>query len=361
MRILIYTSRHGPLDPRIEQKFASTLSRQHIVYVQNSKHKYLYALRGRLRRDLKYTKVRHKKFDVVQLNDPLDFLLPTLLTDLKLAKCSYVLDFHENLAQQILHKEYLGYSRHLISFLSRGALWWFKHSSVRKIAATKSIFNSVSADVKIKNTSLIEVDEYARLDDVNRYYDAASPNNTEVRKSERQNINFVYLGRVTSERGAVAMTLLMTNFPSATLHIFGSLKRNDKDVESLLSMKNVRFWGYYDASALSHKIAPLERVIGLCMLKPLPNYLDSFPTKICDYFALGVPVLATKIPSWIDAFGTDGIEYCSYDAHVSELKAAVQSLATSTQRPPRDKFCWRADDESKLLKFYGSLEGSNEV
>ena len=57
-------------------------------------------------------------------------------------------------------------------------------------------------------------------------------------------------------------------------------------------------------------------------------------------------------------FGTDGIEYCSYDAHVSELKAAVQSLATSTQRPPRDKFCWRADDESKLLKFYGSLRAA---
>jgi glycosyltransferase involved in cell wall biosynthesis len=35
---------------------------------------------------------------------------------------------------------------------------------------------------------------------------------------------------------------------------------------------------------------------GLCLLKDLPNYRVSLPTKIVEYCALGVPVIATPLP-----------------------------------------------------------------
>ena len=57
---------------------------------------------------------------------------------------------------------------------------------------------------------------------------------------------------------------------------------------------NIRLFGYinyYDAMQIVCKSK-----IGLCLLKPKKNYIESYPTKLFDYMQVGVPFVCSNFP-----------------------------------------------------------------
>jgi glycosyltransferase involved in cell wall biosynthesis len=105
---------------------------------------------------------------------------------------------------------------------------------------------------------------------------------------------------------------------------------------------------------------------GISPLRPLPNYVDSIPTKVIEYLAMGLPVVATDLPGTrqvLDGFGAvwivpsgdiDAMATAVREAVRSESRAAALARATEV----RSSFRW---PESAVLAHYRSLGRKHET
>ena len=83
-----------------------------------------------------------------------------------------------------------------------------------------------------------------------------------------------------------------------------------------------------------HGYLPLDRAspivsrckLGLALLQPLPNYVDSYPTKIFDYMALGVPVLCSDFPLYRRLVEETGCGRCVDPTRADLVAEAIAGL-----------------------------------
>lgn len=111
----------------------------------------------------------------------------------------------------------------------------------------------------------------------------------------------VYLGNLTTSRGAQTLVeaarLVHAESEGAVLtDVIGPAR--DRSTRSLLeaavSDGVLRWHGFVPAA---QALALLDgAVVGLSLLRDLPNYRPSMPTKVVEYLAHGVPVVTTPLP-----------------------------------------------------------------
>ena len=103
--------------------------------------------------------------------------------------------------------------------------------------------------------------------------------------------------------------------------------------------------------------------VGVSPLRAEPNYVHSLPTKVLEYLAMGLAVVATDLPgtrSVVD--GLDGVVLADpgsveslreaiTEALTSELAAAASGQAMAI----RQQFSW---PEEEVVRFYESLGGT---
>jgi glycosyltransferase involved in cell wall biosynthesis len=66
--------------------------------------------------------------------------------------------------------------------------------------------------------------------------------------------------------------------------------------------------------------------IGLALLQPMPNYVDSYPTKIFDYMGLGVPVLCSDFPLYRHLVEEVGCGRCVDPTRPDLIAEAIASM-----------------------------------
>jgi Glycosyl transferases group 1 len=116
-----------------------------------------------------------------------------------------------------------------------------------------------------------------------------------------------YLGSVTMSRGCQTMIEV-----GRELH-----RRTDGAVRLELTPRpgthcKRRHKPVISAGSASCQVHWLESVAlwpGLCLLRDLPNYRVSLPTKIVEYCALGVPVITTPLPLAADLIRSENVGF----------------------------------------------------
>jgi glycosyltransferase involved in cell wall biosynthesis len=107
--------------------------------------------------------------------------------------------------------------------------------------------------------------------------------------------------------------------------------------------------------------------IGLAVLHPDPNYVDSLPTKLFEYMAAGLPVVASNFPLWKEI--VEG-NRCGITVDPLDPKAIAQAIeyllthpeearrmGENGRRAVEEKYNWEREKE----KFAQTLQGVAEA
>src|SRR5690606_30447438 len=118
--------------------------------------------------------------------------------------------------------------------------------------------------------------------------------------SQRDNLVF-YVGGVTTIRGAEQMVAAMGKLDpalNAEFALGGPVRppKLQKHLENMPGAERTKILGKQsrDQVVENLKIAKL----GLVVLLPSPNYMESFPVKIFEYMGAGLPVVASNFEFW---------------------------------------------------------------
>jgi glycosyltransferase involved in cell wall biosynthesis len=373
-RIAHLTSAHAPLDVRIFHKECRSLARagyEVIVLGNHASNKIVDAVRlqglgaasGRVQRmTVKLVEMCRAAFgvaaDVYHIHDP-ELLVVGLV--LRVAGKRVIYDIHEDLPRTMLLKAYVP------KILRKPLLWIVErveNAAARcmsgLITATPALadrFQSIHRNTVVVNNFVI-LDEFV-------------PAN----KSEWKNRDsaVAYYGGISEERGILEMVEAMDLLP-ATLHLKLELggwfyvKGQEADLAAKPYWKHVNWHGELDRKSIASLLNRVQ--VGLVVLHPDEAYLTSQPTKLFEYMAAGIPVVASDFPLWrsiiqgagcgllVDPFKPQDI--ADAIAYLIRNPSEAEAMGQCGRRAAEELFSW-GNEERVLLSFYSSLLPSREV
>jgi glycosyltransferase involved in cell wall biosynthesis len=250
---------------------------------------------------------------VVHLHDPeLVWAIPLL----RVLGKKVIYDAHEDLPAQVLGKPYLNRAtRPVAVWLARGIVG-LASSSHHVIAATDAVAR------RYPQEKVTVVRNYPPLR-------AVEQEPTAITERPR---TAVYVGTIAWSRGLRAMIAACASpsFPQGwRTRIVGALSNELRAAaEDLGGADCVDLVGAVAPPAARDEV--LNARVGYVLLQPTPAFLESLPTKMFEYFAAGVPVIASDFPFWRSLIGD---EECGVFVDPSDPDAIADAIARYDRDP----------------------------
>jgi glycosyltransferase involved in cell wall biosynthesis len=262
-------------------------------------------------------------------------------------------DMHENISKQML-------SKHWIPKFLRKFISWLV---------------SIISRVLLKNIPVVYAEEsYAK------YYPWVKQSinilNMPIiyKLNKKSNIPSIspkvgYIGRVGEVRGSV-LTIKALNFLSKNMKItwdcVGAISRlHQKELLSIATpelLLNINFYGRMNVREGLKIISSCN--IGLALLHPIPNYIESYPTKMFEYMMLGLPVVVSAFPLYQKIVEGSRCGICVDPLNPEEVAEAIQfiidhpseaeQMGKNGRKAVEGKYNWGME-EKKLLYLYQEL------
>jgi len=269
-----------------------------------------------------------------------------------------IYDMHENVPAAILNKEWL--HPRLRAPISR--LWSHMErlciSQVSVVVAEESYLQ----DYEWHN-DLQVIQNYPLLDLLEQLHTVKEETTT-----------LVYVGHVHESRGSkvmleVASLLAKTGARIKLLYVGYIPARHHAELKALAKSMRVDL----------HCTGPLtpreawSRVsrchIGFALLAPEPNYVNSYPTKLFEYMAMGLPAVVSNFPLYSRVIDMTGggvaVEPKDVESIFSKVRPFVESpelcqkIGEKGRRSVRQLFNWGVE-EKKLYSLYDRILSNNQ-
>lgn len=180
-----------------------------------------------------------------------------------------------------------------------------------------------------------------------------------------------YIGGVSSNRGADLVMDALERMDAArrnvTWHCVGQATQEYGDHlrqrASTLSCVKVRFYGRLSPHEGWGVMAKCD--VGLAVLKPIGNYFESYPTKMFEYMAIGIPAIVSDFPLYRNVVESAGCGICVDPSCVDQLVAALERMEMDRdmahemgrrgQKAVVEKYNWEVEAR-KLIQFYRDID-----
>ena len=368
-RVCILTSVHPPFDTRIFHKEAKSLLKagyEVTLVAQHDKDEIVEGIkilslpkpRNRIERMTRtvwevYRKALKIDADIYHFHDP--ELMPIGLL-LKLQGKKVIYDLHENVHKQIKNKHWINpCCRNIVSKLTYYAERFFL-IGVPVIFAEES-YRDDYYWIK-KYTTVLNMPLINQL--LSLKIEGHATNGDSVG----------YIGGVSEERGSLvtleALRILKAQGVELRFECIGPIgKSHERQLLKLCrkySLNNVLFHGRMLADEGWSIIAQCD--MGIAILYPIPNYVDSYPTKIFEYMAMELPVIASNFKLYKKIVEGSGCGICVDPFDPEEIAGAIrwiiehpkkaEQMGENGRQAVEQIFNWEKE-EKKLINVYEQL------
>lgn len=182
----------------------------------------------------------------------------------------------------------------------------------------------------------------------------------------RRGAGIVYVGSITLPRGLHEMleAIGRVQSPQARLVLVGNFENAElqREAEAHPGWQRVEFLGRLGREQLGEELARSR--VGLVILHPERNYVVSYPTKLFEYMAAGLPVIVSDFPFFREllepigcAVFVDPLDTAGLATAIDELLAEPRHAEEMGRRGATavaERLNWEAEAR-KLVDLYASL------
>jgi glycosyltransferase involved in cell wall biosynthesis len=363
------SSVHDALDHRIFHKECRSLVRAGYnvsVIAQHSRVEVVEGVRivplarpaGRISRIIRtgwqiYRKALAEKADLYHFHDP-ELIGVGILLRCHGKKVIY--DVHEDVPQDLLHKFYLPkWMRRPISCLA-GSM---ELLTARLLSAIVVVTPAIAKRFEGHSNDVVLVRNFP----VPEEFPAYSPIAWEQRDPA-----VIFLGSMSRNRGlyeVVKAIELLPNHLNVKLRLLGrfSMPELSAELANQPGWTRVENLGFMqDRKSVS---ANLNKVrAGLVTIHPIPQLMVSYPVKMFEYMASGIPIIASDFPLWRQFIDESRCGLLVNPLEPREIANAIdyifthpreaEEMGTNGRRTMETRFNW-TQEELALLRLYNKL------
>lgn len=290
------------------------------------------------------------KFNVYHGHDP--ELIPILFI-LRMLGRTVVYDMHENFPKQLLTKSLSKVSKFVI-----GAVW----PSVEKVTLSRM-------KVVYAETSYKKYYPYIK-DSIDLLNMPLLEKLSSIKEKKHTDFTIGYVGGVSKDRYCLNILEALENLQNEGVQIrfecVGPIfeEETKKEVERYMGvLKKVNFYGELPPADAWRVISKCH--VGIAMLMPIPNYVESYPTKLFEYLALGLPVLTSNFEIYkpiveenVVGFCIDPLDLAQFEQKLKELYKSpelVSEMSKKALKVLQSRYSWELEF-NKLLAFYDNTK-----